>query len=131
MRQVLRLSEPGVLALVDDDDLVGGQERQVVSPIAVQVAHGQPRGAFDGVSRGDSLGVAEVSFSLIENDGQLGRRAVVRDIGFAVAVEVARDHAHDVFIDGQALEPHAAVVAELVGLGRRRGLGIRRGLAAQ
>ena len=54
--------------------------------------------------------------SLVEQDLDLGRRAVENEVGLAVSVEVAGIDADDFLVDRDADEPHAAVVFELVGV---------------
>ena len=69
--------------------------------------------AFAGI---DLLGIAELSLALVEQDLDLGRRAVEHQVGLAVAVEVAGIHADDFLVDRNAHQPHPAVVLEVVGV---------------
>ena len=54
--------------------------------------------------------------ALVEQDLDLGRRAVENEVGLAVSIEVAGIHADDFLVDGNADQPHPPVVFELVGV---------------
>ena len=116
VRHAFGLAQTSRGGLINEDQFFLRQQGQVVAAVLVVVAHGERRRPLDGVAGIDLLGTAEVALSLVIQDLDLGRRAVEDEVGLAVSVEIAGIHADDFLVDGNADEPHAPVVFELVGV---------------
>ena len=124
VRHALGLAQAPGRGLIDEDQFLLRQQGQVVAAVLVEVAHGQCRRPLNGVAGIDLLGTAEPALSLVEEDLDLGRRAVEDEVGLAVSIEVAGIHADDFLVDRDAHEPHATVVLEIVGVLAERAGGL-------
>jgi len=112
----LGLAELAPLTLVNQHQLVRGEQGEVIAPVPVQVAHRQGRSTLDGLARVDSPGAAEDALPLVDQHDELGRIAVKGQVGTAVAVEIAGLKADDLLVDRHAHQPHPLVARDLVRL---------------
>ena len=110
----LGLGKDSGRCLVDEDQVVLGQQDDVVAAILVQVANGQRSRRLDRVATGDLLAAAEPAGALVEQDLDLGGRSVINQVGFAVAVEVSGCQADDFLVDGHARQPHSLVKLQVI-----------------